>query len=127
MSDEEREIRLDAPEGGEGAEIAVGSGDEEEVAHVEIPETLPVLPLKNTVLFPFLLSPLLVKSSTSKKLIDEVLLAPGRMLLCAAVKRLDCNLLILKPCHHHNGSLRRCPVNVIECLEPPPVRKMEVK
>ena len=48
MSDEEREIRLDAPEGGEGAEIAVGSGDEEEVAHVEIPETLPVLPLKNT-------------------------------------------------------------------------------
>jgi ATP-dependent Lon protease len=66
----------------------VGSGEEDEPTHVEIPGSLPVLPLKNTVLFPFLLSPLLVKSRKSKQLIDEALLTPGRLLLCVAVKRL---------------------------------------
>ncbi len=86
MSDEE--IR---PQGGEsalgavGTEVAVDSGDGEEVARVEIPETLPVLPLKNTVLFPFLLSPLLVQSARSKRLIDAVMLTPQRLLACVAV------------------------------------------
>ena len=47
--------------------VAVGRGGEEEVAHTEIPSVLPVLPLKNTVLFPYLLSPLLVSSARSKK------------------------------------------------------------
>ena len=88
MSDEEREIQPEIHESLEGAEVAVGSGEEDEPTHVEIPGSLPVLPLKNTVLFPFLLSPLLVKSRKSKQLIDEALLTPGRLLLCVAVKRL---------------------------------------
>jgi ATP-dependent Lon protease len=88
MSDEEREIRPEIHESLESAEVAVGSGEEDEPTHVEIPGSLPVLPLKNTVLFPFLLSPLLVKSRKSKQLIDEALLTPGRLLLCVAVKRL---------------------------------------
>ncbi|MBW2270052.1 MAG: endopeptidase La [Deltaproteobacteria bacterium] len=71
---------------GEGTEVAVGSGVGEEIAFAEIPETLPVLPLKNTVLFPHLLSPLLVNSERSKQLIDAVLLTPHRLLLCAAVR-----------------------------------------
>ena len=49
-----------------------------------------MLPLKNTVLFPFLLSPLLVSSTRSKKLIDAVLLTPQRLLVCAAVKPMRC-------------------------------------
>jgi ATP-dependent Lon protease len=52
-----------------GLEIRVGSreGGEEEEGPVELPDELPVLPLKNTVLFPFLLSPLLVNTPTSQQ------------------------------------------------------------
>jgi ATP-dependent Lon protease len=87
MSDEEQEIRPEGSLSLEGAEVRVGSGAIEESGPVEIPAELPVLPLKNTVLFPFLLSPLLVKSENSKLLIDEVLLSPERMLMCVAVKK----------------------------------------
>jgi len=69
-----------------GVEVQVGSGAEEEPEHVLIPDELPVLPLKNTVLFPFLLSPLLVKSKRSRTLIDDVLLTPDRLLVCVAVR-----------------------------------------
>jgi len=87
MSGEEHEIELDSDESMAGAEVVVESGDlHDQPAHVEIPQILPVLPLKNTVLFPFLLSPLLVKSEKSRLLIDEALLSPGRMLLCVAVR-----------------------------------------
>ena len=71
---------------GEGTEVAVGSGIGEELTFADIPDALPVLPLKNTVLFPHLLSPLLVNSERSKQLIDAVLLSPHRLLLCAAVR-----------------------------------------
>ena len=70
MSDEELEIPLEDNASLEGAEVLVESGDGDEPSPVEIPEFLPVLPLKNTVLFPFLLSPLLVRSERSKLLID---------------------------------------------------------
>ena len=71
-----------------GTEISVASGiadDADESA--ELPEELSVLPLKNTVLFPYLLSPLLVNTPASQRLIDEVLVRPDRLLVCAAVKR----------------------------------------
>jgi ATP-dependent Lon protease len=45
-----------------------------------------VLPLKNTVLFPFLLSPLLVNTERSKKVIDAVLVSPERLMLALAVR-----------------------------------------
>jgi len=67
--------------------VAVGVGDGEERAAVELPDTLPVLPLKNTVLFPFLLSPLLVNSARSKRVIDQVLVTPERLLVAPAVRR----------------------------------------
>jgi len=86
MSDQELEVPLDDDENLAGAEVLVGSGDGNEPSPIEIPALLPVLPLKNTVLFPFLLSPLLVRSERSKQLIDEVLLTPGRLLLCVAVR-----------------------------------------
>ena len=84
MTGEPEEIH--AEEFGEGTEVAVGTGAEELLASTEIPSSLPVLPLKNTVLFPHLRSPLLVNSDRSKRLIDAVLLTPHRLLLCAAVR-----------------------------------------
>ena len=51
---------------------------------------LPLLPLKNTVLYPFLLSPLLVNSARSKRVIEHVLVTPERLMLAVAVnKELD--------------------------------------
>ena len=71
-----------------GMEIAVGSGPEDEFEELtELPEELPVLPLKNTVLFPYLLSPLLVNTPASQRLIDDVLVRPDRLMVCTAVKR----------------------------------------
>ena len=72
-----------------GTEVAVDTGvetDHEETSKVELPEILPVLPLKNTVLFPYLLNPLLVNSERSKRLIDAVLLTPQRLMLSCAVR-----------------------------------------
>ena len=85
MSTESDDIRPEAEPVMGTTEIAVGSGVGDEAPEIELPEILPVLPLKNTVLFPFLLSPLLVNSERSKKLIDEVLLSPERLLICTAV------------------------------------------
>jgi ATP-dependent Lon protease len=78
------EIRAESQAGG-GTPIAVAQGPAEQRAQ-ELPSELPVLPLKNTVLFPYLLSPLLVSSARSQQLIDEVLLTPERLLLCVAVR-----------------------------------------
>jgi len=88
MSDEVESIEptIADPASLHGIEVEVGSASEEEAELVRIPEELPVLPLKNTVLFPFLLSPLLVKSDRSRALIDDVLLSPDRLLVCVAVR-----------------------------------------
>ncbi len=69
-----------------GSEVVVGIGEDEESPQIEIPSTLPVLPLKNTVLFPFLLHPLLVNTERSKTLIDAVLVSPQRLMMSVAVR-----------------------------------------
>jgi ATP-dependent Lon protease len=53
---------------------------------VSVPDTLPILPLKNTVIFPHLLAPLLVNTERSKKLIEAVMAGPERLILSVAVK-----------------------------------------
>jgi len=73
------------PRGGEPAELAIPAPAESE-RHEALPETLPVLPLKNTVIFPHLLAPLLVNTDRSRKLIDAVMTSPDRYLLSTAVK-----------------------------------------
>jgi ATP-dependent Lon protease len=75
--------------GGTGSSVRVGveTEDGEEGVAIALPEALPVLPLKNTVLFPFLLSPLLVNTARSKRLIDHVLVTPERLLIAPAVRR----------------------------------------
>ena len=100
MTDEPEEVDEESTDSDEGSvdsirslmaggmEIRVGSGgtDEDDDAFPELPDELPVLPLKNTVLFPFLLSPLLVNTPASQELIDSVLLRPDRFLVCAAIQ-----------------------------------------
>ena len=82
-------LQLEPGPGG-GTDIRVGTGSEDEGDDegvvVELPQVLPVLPLKNTVLFPYLLSPLLVNTPRSQQLIDDVLVRPDRLLVCSAVR-----------------------------------------
>ena len=58
----------------------------ERAGDVSVPDTLPILPLKNTVIFPQLLAPLLVNTERSKKLIEAVMAGPERLILSVAVK-----------------------------------------
>jgi ATP-dependent Lon protease len=81
---EERELPVGEREHGE--KVAVGIGGGEEPRGPELPSELPVLPLKNTVLYPFLLSPLLVNTERSKRVIDAVLVGAERLMLAVAVK-----------------------------------------
>jgi ATP-dependent Lon protease len=83
-----QELEPNEPEvrGEHAEEVAVGIGGGEEEARFELPSELPVLPLKNTVLFPFLLSPLLVNTERSRRVIDAVLGTPDRLMLSAAVR-----------------------------------------
>jgi ATP-dependent Lon protease len=53
---------------------------------LRVPELLPILPLKNTVIFPHLLAPLLVNTERSKKLIEAVMATPERLMLSVAVR-----------------------------------------
>lgn len=81
-----REAPSDTTTGGMAIRVGTGAPEDDDVAGPELPGELPVLPLKNTVLFPFLLSPLLVNTPASQKLIDDVLVRPDRLLVCAAIR-----------------------------------------
>jgi ATP-dependent Lon protease len=88
MSEDREQAKEITPEpaGDRPVEVSVDTGPESSVAGPEVPEVLPVLPLKNTVVFPALLTPLLVNTPRSKRLIDRVLLTRERMFLTAAVR-----------------------------------------
>src|SRR5690606_30776207 len=49
----------------------LSSEDEEEMSKADIPEILPILPLRNTVLFPGVVIPITVGRNKSIKLIKE--------------------------------------------------------
>jgi len=55
---------------------------------VKIPDVLPVLPLRDIVIFPFMIVPLYVSRDRSIKAVDQAL-ADNRMILLAAQKRQD--------------------------------------
>jgi len=91
MSDEEREEQstdiLPEHAGDEPVEVAVEADEGEGGAQtLQVPERLPVLPLKNTVLFPALLAPLLVNTPRSRRLIDHVLVTRERLFVTSAVR-----------------------------------------
>lgn len=50
----------------------ISEGDDEEMNTTEVPETLPILPLKNTVLFPGVVIPITVGREKSIKLIKDL-------------------------------------------------------
>ncbi|UCE87181.1 MAG: LON peptidase substrate-binding domain-containing protein, partial [Deltaproteobacteria bacterium] len=81
-------LAAEADAEGEGeTEVFVETEGRARVADLDLPADLPVQPLKNTALFPFLLAPLLVNTPRSKRLIDHVLVTPDRLLLTVAVKQ----------------------------------------
>jgi len=83
-------LEPEGPDQGAGVEVRVDEGPREDDGGEflgALPEELPVLPLKNTVLFPYLLSPLLVNTPRSQELIDEVLLQDDRLMVSVAVCR----------------------------------------
>ncbi|NNL65887.1 MAG: endopeptidase La, partial [Myxococcales bacterium] len=80
-------LELEETPPAEGTAVQVDTLDEgDEPESIQIPDALPVLPLKNTVLFPFLISPLLVNSLRSKRLIESVLTTPERLFVASAVR-----------------------------------------
>ena len=82
MSDEQHEQEAQESE---ASELATPAGALQ-LAPGSLPDTLPVLPLKNTVIFPHLLAPLLVNTDRSRKLIDAVMTSPDRHFLSVAVR-----------------------------------------
>ena len=50
----------------------IADGDDNDLKNTEVPETLPVLPLRNTVLFPGVVLPITVGRKKSLRLIKDV-------------------------------------------------------
>ena len=65
-----------------GFETPAGDAPGQEV---QLPEQLPVLPLRNTVLFPTLITPMVATTERAKRLIDEAL-AGDRLLVAVAAR-----------------------------------------
>ena len=63
--------------------------DDVPVGEIEIPGTLPVLPLRETVVFPQSMTPLAIGQERSIKLIDDVVAGDNRALALVTVKNPD--------------------------------------
>ncbi len=63
----------------EDVALEVAEAEEEHELDLPIPGTLPVLPLKETVVFPEAVAPLAIGEARSVRLIDEVMNRPDRM------------------------------------------------
>src|SRR3712207_5398278 len=74
-------INQDIPDGLEGAD---GTGGEQ----LQIPAELPVLPLRDIVIYPFMIVPLFVSRERSIRAVDEAL-GENRMILLVSQKDLD--------------------------------------
>ena len=83
----EREI--EQPAGEELPELMQGGQEREEEEHFEIPDVLPVLPLKDTVVYPFSVQPLAVGQERSVRLIDDVMRSERRLVVLVAQKSAD--------------------------------------
>src|SRR5438874_10832655 len=62
---------------------AVGRAAENDVDRLSIPDVLPILPLKDTVIYPFAVQPLAVGQERSIRLIDEVMRGDRMVVLVA--------------------------------------------
>jgi ATP-dependent Lon protease len=71
----------------------------------KLPSSLPVLPLSDVVVFPFMMAPLLVSSRSSIQLIDEVV-AGNRLLVMSLQKHPETEEPNSKDLHEHGCSAR---------------------
>jgi ATP-dependent Lon protease len=75
-------------EGEEGRSDAASRSDADEEEQLSIPETLPILPLKDTVIYPFSVQPFSVGQERYIRLIDDVMRG-NRLVVLAAQKSAD--------------------------------------
>src|SRR3712207_5694850 len=75
----------DIAEGLESQAAAAGGGDEQQL---QVPDSLPVLPLRDIVIYPFMIVPLFVSREKSIRAVDEAL-GENRMILLVSQKDLD--------------------------------------
>jgi ATP-dependent Lon protease len=80
------EIAEDMPIEGEVAEQIVKQINQEGDGHPPIPEELPLLPLRDTVIFPVLVAPIAVGRENSIKLVDEAVANGDRIIGVVAMK-----------------------------------------
>src|ERR1044072_3101729 len=59
-----------------------------EEQHLQIPESMPVLPLRDIVIYPFMILPLFVSRDRSIKAVDEAL-SKNRMIMLVSQKDID--------------------------------------
>src|ERR1044072_9756542 len=59
-----------------------------EEPHLQIPESMPVLPLRDIVIYPFMIVPLFVSRDRSIKAVDEAL-SKNRMIMLVSQKDVD--------------------------------------
>ncbi len=74
---------IDGDENGEGQDAGGGGGEQ-----LQIPEVLPVLPLRDIVIYPFMIVPLFVSREKSIRAVDEAL-GENRMILLVSQRDLD--------------------------------------
>lgn len=67
--------------------VALVLDNEEEFDGIDVPEVLSVLPLKNTVLYPYAVTPLLVNTERSKSLVASVLKNEDGLMFSSAVRK----------------------------------------
>ncbi|MGM0649312.1 MAG: endopeptidase La, partial [Bacteroidota bacterium] len=91
----------------------VADEDEQSLMDTELPEELPILPLRNTVLFPGVVMPLTVGREKSKQLINDVNNG-SRLLGCTAQKNSEIDNPAQKDLHE-TGTLAR----ILKIIEMP--------
>lgn len=80
----------EAPEpDGEDAQMVEVHPENAEAAEGEIPDSLPVLPTRDVVLFPDMILPLMVNSDRDTALVDHVLLNNRYVMLCPMLNQQD--------------------------------------
>ncbi len=70
---------------GDGTTAVVAASDDQQL---QVPESLPVLPLRDIVIYPFMIVPLFVSRERSIRAVDEAL-GENRMIMLASQKDLD--------------------------------------
>ena len=83
----EEDLRFEEIEFESTTGVSLVLDNEEEFDGIDVPDVLSVLPLKNTVLYPYGVTPLLVNTERSKSLVDSVLKNEDGLMFSSAVRK----------------------------------------